>query len=97
MIDNSIKYSARETEIKISIVPYELFVRIDIRDQGVGIEEKEINLIFKRFYRSYNTSKEEGVGIGLYLTREIIEKQSGYIKVKSEPGNGSLFSLFLPL
>ncbi|MEG1027983.1 MAG: ATP-binding protein, partial [Oscillospiraceae bacterium] len=58
--------------------------------------EDEISKIFARFYRSTEVSQVEGVGIGLYLSREIIAKQGGYIKVKSEIGNGSTFSVFLP-
>ena len=49
------------------------------------------------FYRGQNSAEAEGVGIGLYLTREIISKQDGYIKVKSQPAEGSTFSVFLPL
>ncbi|WP_320056639.1 ATP-binding protein [Eubacterium callanderi] len=56
----------------------------------------EIPKIFSRFYRSSAVSQEEGVGIGLYLSREIITLQGGYIKVSSEPGKGSCFSVFLP-
>lgn len=76
---------------------YELYARIDVADNGIGIDEKEINNIFKRFYRGGNTKNEEGVGLGLYLAREIISKQNGYIKVTSKVLEGSTFSIFLPL
>ena len=73
-----------------------MFVRIDIEDTGIGIKEEETAKIFTRFYRSPAVSSEEGVGIGLYLTRKIIEKEGGYIKVCSQLGKGSVFSVFLP-
>ncbi|MNP78549.1 Alkaline phosphatase synthesis sensor protein PhoR [compost metagenome] len=73
-----------------------MFVRIDVADQGMGIAEQEWNDIFKRFYRSKQAAKHEGVGIGLYLAREIIAAQGGYIKVSSRLGEGTVFSVFLP-
>jgi signal transduction histidine kinase len=77
-------------------MPYELFYRIDIIDQGIGIAEEEISKIFTRFYRSQSVNQQEGVGIGLFLSREIISMESGYIKVTSKVGQGSTFSIFLP-
>ncbi|GAA0176691.1 HAMP domain-containing sensor histidine kinase [Clostridium sediminicola] len=97
IIDNAIKYSSVDSKIIIRIIPYEIFLRIDIEDHGIGIKEAEINKIFSRFYRSVNVSSIEGVGIGLYLSRQIIEEQKGYIKVKSELGKGSTFSIFLQM
>jgi len=97
ILDNAVKYTQNHGKIKISVQKYELSVRIDIEDNGIGFEENEINNIFKRFYRGNNAKNEEGVGIGLYLAREIISKQEGYIKVKSKLGVGSMFSVFLPL
>lgn len=97
ILDNAVKYTPRNGTIKISTTCYQLFARIDIEDNGIGIPEGDIPKIFKRFYRSHEVSNEEGVGIGLYLSREIISKQGGYIKVKSQVGEGSLFSVFLPI
>lgn len=97
VIDNGVKYSPSGTNIHIHIRAYEMFLRIDMRDEGVGIKEEDINHIFKRFYRGYHHAQIEGVGIGLYLTRQIIEAQGGYIKVKSDLNIGSTFSIFLPL
>ncbi|MGL5692671.1 MAG: sensor histidine kinase, partial [Peptostreptococcaceae bacterium] len=97
ILENAIKYSNHNGSIKINITSYELFKRIDIIDNGIGIEESEINNIFKRFYRCQNTKQYDGVGIGLYLTRQIISSQGGYIKVSSKLGQGSTFSIFLPV
>lgn len=95
ILDNAIKYSPLQTRVIIKVIPYELFYRIDIQDSGIGISEEEQGLIFQRFYRSPEVQKEKGLGIGLYLAREIIVRQGGYIKVISEPGQGALFSVFL--
>ncbi|MUT65380.1 sensor histidine kinase KdpD [Paenibacillus sp. NEAU-GSW1] len=97
LLDNAIKYSRKGGKVTIAVTRYELFVRIDIEDEGIGVEEREFNAIFKRFYRGDNASSTEGVGIGLYLARKIISEQNGYIKVSSQLGRGSRFSLFLPL
>lgn len=95
IVDNAIKYTEYGT-ITISAVNYEMFARIDISDTGAGISESEQSKIFTRFYRSKIVPEQEGVGIGLYLARQIISDEGGYIKVTSVPGKGSTFSIFLP-
>ncbi len=97
ILDNSVKYSKESGKIRLQVHKYELFARIDIEDNGTGFEENEVNDVFKRFYRGKNSNGIDGVGIGLYLTREIISMQDGYIKAKSQAGKGSTFSIFLPL
>lgn len=67
----------------------------DITDTGIGIAEEHYNDIFQRFYRAEEVSAQEGVGLGLYLTQTILNKQRGYITVKSKPGQGSTFSVYL--
>ena len=94
LLDNAIKYTDSGS-ITVSVTAYQLFARIDIADTGRGIPESEQAKIFSRFYRS--ESDGEGVGIGLYLAREIVSREGGYIKVSSQPGKGSVFSIFLPL
>lgn len=96
IVDNAIKYTPQGGRVDITVQEYSFFVRIDIKDTGIGIDEEEIPKIFTRFYRSFSVADQEGVGIGLYLAREIIRVQKGYIKVISKPGEGSVFSVFLP-
>lgn len=96
ILENAIKYTPTGGKVDVIVIQYEMFTRIDISDTGIGISENEINNIFKRFYRSNEVSQYEGVGIGLYLAREIISSQGGYIKVKSQLNEGSVFSVFLP-
>lgn len=95
ILENAVKYTNYGGNIKVIVEEWELFTKIDIKDTGIGIAEEDINNIFKRFYRCSEVSEIEGVGIGLYLANEIITKQGGYIKVKSEVKNGSEFSVFL--
>lgn len=95
IIDNAIKYTSSGS-VTISVHEYEMFTRIDIADTGMGIPESEQAEIFSRFYRSENVSEKEGVGIGLYLSRQIISAENGYIKLSSQQGIGSVFSVFLP-
>lgn len=96
ILDNAIKYTPKGGHISVSVIPYEIFCRIDVSDNGIGIREGDINAIFKRFYRSIDVNQYEGVGIGLFLAREIITLQGGYMKVSSIINKGSTFSIFLP-
>lgn len=94
VIDNAIKYSPTNSQIKITVTPYEFFYCITVTDQGIGIAESEHAQIFERFYRSPDVSQHDGIGIGLYLTRAILTAQGGYITVFSEENKGTSFSLF---
>lgn len=95
IVDNAIKYTTNGG-ITISVIAYEMYVRIDVSDSGIGISEEERAKIFSRFYRSERVKEQPGVGIGLYLAREIISGEGGYIKVSSNQGGGTVFSVFLP-
>nr|WP_296266366.1 HAMP domain-containing sensor histidine kinase [uncultured Merdimonas sp.] len=96
IIDNGVKYSPEGSRLRIQVREYELYVCVEVEDQGPGIPEEERAQIFGRFYRGKKVQQEEGVGIGLYLAREILEKEGGYIKVSSGKEAGSVFSLYLP-
>lgn len=96
LIDNAVKYTPAGGTVTVQTHCYELFCRIDVIDTGSGIPEEEQSKVFQRFYRSPKNSQVHGVGIGLYLTRQIAEGQGGYIKVVSESGKGAMFSLYLP-
>ena len=96
LIDNAVKYTPAGGTVTVQTHCYELFCRIDVIDTGSGIPEEEQSKVFQRFYRSPKNSQVHGVGIGLYLARQIAEGQGGYIKVVSESGKGAMFSLYLP-
>lgn len=97
IVDNAIKYTPCGGTVQINVEQYSFFVKIDITDNGIGIEQEELPKIFGRFYRSLSVADQPGVGIGLFLAREIIRAQKGYMKVVSEIGKGSTFSVFLPV
>ena len=96
LLDNAIKYTPSGGSVTLEVKNYELFSAIRVSDTGLGIPEAEQAKIFGRFYRAPGAYQAEGVGIGLYLTRQIAEKQGGYVKVESTPGKGSTFSLYIP-
>ena len=96
IVDNAVKYTNECGKITVSCDDYEMFTRIDIKDTGIGIPEEEYTEVFKRFYRGKAVKNQEGVGIGLHLAREIISGEGGYIKLSSEVGKGTTFSVFLP-
>ena len=96
IIDNAIKYSGEGTSIKLKINTFEMFSSISVEDHGIGIGEEEIPKLFARFYRSRQVSDNDGIGVGLYLARQLAEEQGGYIKVKSALGKGSTFEIFFP-
>ena len=96
LLDNAVKYTPPGGSVTVQAVSYELFCRINVTDTGPGIPEEQQAKIFQRFYRAPAAAGREGVGIGLYLARQIAESQGGYIRVFSKPGKGAKFSLFLP-
>ena len=96
IVDNALKYTEKNGNVIISTVQYPMFARVDITDDGIGISEEESSRVFGRFYRSQQAVDKPGVGIGLYLAREIISREGGYIRLDSELGQGATFSVFLP-
>lgn len=96
ILDNAVKYMPSDGKISVMVERWEMATKIDITDTGRGIPEQHYAQIFKRFYREDEVHDISGIGVGLYLCREIISKQGGYIQVKSEIGKGSTFSVFLP-
>ena len=96
VLDNAVKYTPEDGKIIVTVECWELYLKISIADTGKGIPEKHQGAIFKRFYQEDDVHDVEGIGIGLYLAREIISMQGGYIKVMSEVGKGTTFSIFLP-
>lgn len=95
ILDNAIKYSPVKSSINIHLETTEMYTVICISDQGMGIRAEEINQIFQRFYRSSDTKNTEGSGIGLYLSRLILEKEQAYITVESTLKKGSTFKIWL--
>ena len=96
ILDNAVKYGEPGMPVCVTVTSYELFVRIDIMNYGNEIPGEEYPRIFMRYYRGGNAVfVKEGIGLGLYLFREIITDQGGYIKVSSAKGMGNVFSVFV--
>lgn len=101
ILENAVKYSPGNTEIRIRMIKRTTFLRIELEDQGIGIPREDYHKIFKRFYRgeAEEVRKAEGSGVGLYLTREILERHSGNVTVSSRYGkkqHGSTFVVQIP-
>lgn len=96
LLDNAVKYTPAGGRIDVRAELWEMYVKVDVRDTGRGIAESNQAAVFRRFYREAAAHDAPGVGIGLFLAREIIARQGGYIRVSSAPGKGSTFSVFLP-
>lgn len=97
LLDNAVKYNHRGGHIWIDARATDYFVRIRVRDDGRGIREEDLNDIFKRFYRAKESADTEGVGIGLYLTRQIVTCQKGFVEACRGESGGAVFSIHLPL
>lgn len=95
VLDNAVKYSPQGSRIAVRTERLEIYTKINITDQGVGISPEHTADVCKRFFREEKVAKTEGVGIGLYLTREILDKEKGYLKIRSEEGSGTTVSVFL--
>lgn len=95
LLDNGVKYTPEGGSIHVSVRPWQFYTRVDITDTGIGIPEEHCHDVFKRFYRGEENAGQEGVGLGLYLAQGIINRQRGYISVKSEIGKGTTFSVYL--
>ncbi|MBO3443965.1 HAMP domain-containing sensor histidine kinase [Clostridium sp. CCUG 7971] len=95
ILDNGVKYTKNDGNIDIKISQTINYLRIDIKDNGIGINKEEINNLFKRFYRGKDTKYIEGSGVGLYLSRKIVEAQGGSIIASKNIDKGSTFSLLL--
>lgn len=95
VLENAIKYTQPEGHIDIAVISMQMYSRIEIKDNGIGIKRNERMEIFKRFYRSREVENTEGSGIGLYLSKLILEQEKGYLTVESQYKKGSCFSIYL--
>ena len=96
VVNNAVKYTPPGGRVSVSAQLLDSFCRIDVADTGPGVPESEQAAVFNRFYRGGATRAAEGLGLGLYLAREILSRQGGYIRLSSRPGEGCVFSLYLP-
>lgn len=92
ILKNAIEHSQPKSNIYIIVENTSIFLKIKIKDEGQGIEQKDLKHIFERFYKAKNCN-EDSIGIGLSLAKTIIEQNNGYIKATSEVGKGTLFEI----
>jgi signal transduction histidine kinase len=98
LLTNAVKYSPQRTEVTVSCWKDDARIRIAVKDQGIGMDQKEVKQIFQKFYRTKKAeeSGEVGTGIGLSIVQQIVEQHGGRIEVTSKPGVGSCFTFVMP-
>jgi two-component system phosphate regulon sensor histidine kinase PhoR len=96
LLDNAIKFSKEKGTITLSTHETEKEVLVTVKDEGIGIERDDAPYIFDSFRRGKNTEKKEGFGLGLAAVKTIVEGHGGRVRVDSEPGKGSVFTVVLP-
>ncbi|CAN5608213.1 hypothetical protein BH10BAC2_BH10BAC2_05370 [soil metagenome] len=98
LLTNAVKYSSASSKIMVFLRNDKDSIRIGVQDAGIGIPKEKLNLVFDRFYRVDDAdSSISGLGIGLFISREIVKRHNGEIWVESEPGKGSTFWVTLPI
>jgi two-component system sensor histidine kinase SenX3 len=97
LLTNAVKYSPADTEVRVSSELHGGELRVAVRDQGIGMDAKELKSIFKKFYRTKRAeaSGEAGTGIGLSIVEQIVAHHGGRMEVTSEPGKGSCFTMII--
>ena len=96
LLDNAVKYTPAGGQVMVRVQVYESFCCLSVADTGPSIPEEEQARVFGRFCRGRAAADTEGVGVGLYLARQIACAQGGYLRLRSAEGQGCVFSLFLP-
>jgi signal transduction histidine kinase len=99
LLTNAVKYSPQRTEVRVSGWRDDGHIRIAVKDQGIGMDQKEVKQVFQKFYRTKKAeeSGEAGTGIGLSIVQQIVEQHGGRIEVTSQPGVGSCFTVVVPV
>jgi two-component system, OmpR family, sensor histidine kinase VicK len=98
LVNNAVKYASKNKKIYISVEKQENFIKIAVRDEGPGVDPEKIARLFDRYYRvDYTDTHYSGLGLGLYISAEIVKQHGGQIGAESELGKGSVFWFTLPL
>lgn len=98
LLDNAVKYSNKESSIRVEASQGEGEIILSVRDEGCGIEKKHLSRLFERFYRVDKARSRQlgGTGLGLAIVKHIAQAHGGHVNVESTPGKGSTFSIYLP-
>jgi signal transduction histidine kinase len=99
LVSNAIKYSPKAEKVVVTLSTHNGDVTVAVRDFGIGMEKAHLGKIFERFYRIYDTTDKTfpGLGIGLYISSEIIKRHGGELWVESNVGRGSTFYFSIPI
>jgi two-component system sensor histidine kinase VicK len=96
-LSNGIKYSNGKTDVTIQVKREDEHIIVAVKDEGLGISKENLPYIFEKFFRAEKTKGMEGIGLGLYLCRQIINAHSGMVWAESEEGKGSVFFFSIPV
>ncbi|MCJ7582844.1 MAG: sensor histidine kinase, partial [Candidatus Aminicenantes bacterium] len=99
LLSNAMKFSPEKKEVKVTVYRKDDSIVLQVADKGIGISPEGRSRIFERFYRLQNrmTAESKGSGLGLTLVKHVVEAHGGQIRVESEPGMGSVFSVSIPV
>jgi PAS domain S-box-containing protein len=96
LLTNADKFSPQNEEIQIQLGSVENFVKMNVKDKGIGIDKSHHKKIFKRYYQIGSEKFKSGMGVGLFITKEIVERHGGTIRIRSQEGKGSAFMVEIP-
>lgn len=96
LLDNAIKYSDTKATVYLAAVRQGRHIELSVRDEGIGMSEEVVSQVFTRFYRAEQSRTTPGYGLGLSIAKKIVDAHKGKLSVKSEPGQGSTFTVSLP-
>jgi two-component system sensor histidine kinase VicK len=98
LLDNATKYTPENGKVKVTVTEEEGYLTVAVRDDGIGIPQKELGRTFSKFFRAANAQRveTEGSGLGLYIAKNIVNKHKGKMYVDSVEGRGTTFSFSLP-
>ena len=97
LVSNALKYSLSNSEVQVTLETTPSALRLAVADRGPGIPQDELPRLFERYYRARSAAQAEGLGLGLYITRKLVEAHGWHIEVESQVGEGSVFTVVVPV
>ena len=99
LVANAVNYTPNDKTIRVETALDNDHVSFSVKDEGIGITPEDLPHVFERFYRTAGarTTQTTGTGLGLAIVKEIVERHGGSVTAQSEPGNGSIFTVRLPI